>query len=155
MTVNVTRIYDRAEAFMQCPKLAAECPDLQRLLLLRFHIYDETSLKVMRDAIQSLQRSYGKHPELLPGLVPSYLDEEEVIRMQCVHRDPTTQKYLRAVLLVCRNDGGKVDRLVAAVGWSRYVDAYLQMDGTPLWSEIVDLEDDESMPASITSDEVD
>jgi hypothetical protein len=39
--------------------------------------------------------------------------------------------------------------------WCRYVGGLREIDDTPLWSEIVNLEDDVSVPASIASDEAD
>jgi hypothetical protein len=146
---------DRAEAFIQFPRLIAECPDVLRFGLLDFNLHDQTPLEVMHDTIQTLQRTYVKHPELLQDLVPSDMDSEILVAIRCPDEDPTSLNDLQALLFVEMDEERKLSCLGAVVARSRYVDGQQRIVDPFLWEEDLDLEAGGSLRESKTTNETD
>lgn len=106
---------------------------------LHLALHDHTSLAVIRDTIQALQRSYVKLPELLHGIVPSDVYSYDVVAISCPDEDPTSDDYLQALLFVDLNEERKPSGLGAMVAWGRYVNGKRRLEEPPLWEETLDL----------------
>jgi hypothetical protein len=89
----------------------------------------------MRDTIQSLQHAYAKRPDLIP-----FVGSNRVVEIQGMLQDPTSEKYLQAVLSVGWNDEGKPSWLMAEVRWSRYSIGSHVQDETAWWDEVIYLD---------------
>lgn len=114
--------------------MASEYPDVLRLCL-SLVFYDQPSPEQTRDTIQSLQRAYAKRPDLIP-----FVDSNRVVEIQGMRQDPTSEKYLQAVLSVGWNDEGKPSWLMAEVRWSLYSIGSHVQDEVAWWDEVIYLD---------------
>lgn len=123
--------------------MASKYPEVLRLSL-SLVVQDQPSEEQMRDTNQSLQHAYAKRPDLIP-----FHASNNVVEIQGLVRDPTSEKYLQAVLSVGWNDDGKPTWLMAEVRWSLHEIGLHLQDETAWWSEIIYLNSRETTPELI------